>query len=85
MIAFLTPRSSSRAVSRQASILVGGNGLTLHPGPFANAYPTRDLPISWFASYLYAGIQVTAADFGAEAVRDRRRIGDPSVSGMARV
>jgi len=40
--------------------LVAVNGASFRPGPFARAYLARDLPIPWFRSYLYAGMQVTA-------------------------
>jgi hypothetical protein len=40
--------------------LVGGNGESFRPGPFAHAYLARGLPIPWFCSYLYADMQVTA-------------------------
>jgi hypothetical protein len=40
--------------------LVGDNGKSFRPGPFARAYLARDLPIPWFRSYLYAGLQITA-------------------------
>jgi len=40
--------------------LVGGDGASFRPGLFARSYLTGDLPISWLASYLYAGQQITA-------------------------
>jgi hypothetical protein len=40
--------------------LVGGNGASFRPGPFARAYLARDLPIRWVRTYLYAGIEVIA-------------------------
>jgi hypothetical protein len=40
--------------------LVGGNGASFRPGPFARAYLARDLPIRWFRSYLYLKMQMTA-------------------------
>jgi hypothetical protein len=40
--------------------LVNVDGASFRPGPFARAYLARDLPIPWFRSYLYAGMQVTA-------------------------
>jgi hypothetical protein len=40
--------------------LVGDNGASFRPGPFAHAYLTRDLPIPWFRSYVYAGMQIIA-------------------------
>jgi hypothetical protein len=40
--------------------LVGGNGASFRPGPLVRTYLTRDLPIPWFRSYLYAGIEVIA-------------------------
>ncbi len=40
--------------------LVGGNGQSFRPGPFAHAYLARDLPIPWFRSYVYADMQVIA-------------------------
>ena len=45
--------------------LVGGNGASFRPGAFADAYLARDLPIPWFESYLYAGMQVTAQQSSA--------------------
>ncbi len=44
--------------------LVAVNGASFRPGPFARAYLARDLPIPWFRSYLYAGLQVTAEHSG---------------------
>ena len=40
--------------------LVGGDGASFRPGLFARSYLPGDLPISWVASYLYAGQQITA-------------------------
>ncbi len=39
--------------------LVGGNGESFHPGLYAQAYLTYDLPTPWFPSYLYGGVQFT--------------------------
>ncbi len=43
--------------------LVGGNGASFRPGPFAHAYLARAVPIAWLDSYLYAGLQATAQQF----------------------
>jgi hypothetical protein len=40
--------------------LVGDNGASFRPGPYARAYLARDLPIPWFRSYLYADLRITA-------------------------
>jgi hypothetical protein len=40
--------------------LVGGNGASFRPGPFARAYLAQDLPIPWVETYVYAGIQAIA-------------------------
>jgi hypothetical protein len=45
--------------------LVGGNGASFRPGPFAEAYLARDLPIPWFESYVYAGMQIIAQQTSA--------------------
>ncbi len=45
--------------------LVGGNGASFRPGPFAHAYLARDLPIPWFESYVYADMQATARQTSA--------------------
>jgi hypothetical protein len=40
--------------------LVGSNGQSFHPGLFAHAYVTQDLPLSWLpSSYAYAGLKMT--------------------------
>jgi hypothetical protein len=48
--------------------LVAVNGTSFRPGPFARAYLARDLPIPWFRSYIYAGMQVTAEHSGEPRV-----------------
>jgi hypothetical protein len=45
--------------------LVGENGASFRPGPFADAYLARDLPIPWFKSYVYAGMQAIAQQTSA--------------------
>ena len=44
--------------------LVAVDGASFRPGPFARAYLAHALPIPWFLSYLYAGMQVTAEHSG---------------------
>jgi hypothetical protein len=44
--------------------LVAINGASFRPGPFARAYLTHYLPIPWFRSYVYAGMQVIAEHSG---------------------
>jgi hypothetical protein len=40
--------------------LVGSNGRSFHPGLFAHAYLTQDLPLPWLgSSYAYAGLKLT--------------------------
>ena len=40
--------------------LIGSTGQSFHPGLFARAYVTRDLPLSWLPpSYAYAGLKLT--------------------------
>jgi hypothetical protein len=50
--------------------LVGDNGASFRPGPFVRAYLARDLPIPWFRSYLYAGLQFTAEHTGLPRLFD---------------
>ena len=50
--------------------LVGGDGATFRPGLFAHSYLAGDVPISWFASYLYAGQQITARSAASPRLLD---------------
>jgi hypothetical protein len=45
--------------------LVGGNGASFRPGPFADAYLAHDLPIPWFESYVYADMRAIAQQTSA--------------------
>jgi hypothetical protein len=50
--------------------LVGDNGASFRPGPYARAYLSRDLPIPWFRSYLYADLRLTAEHTGLPRLFD---------------